>query len=422
MALAVTRRPLLLVAGAVLLGGGALAWVVGRRLPVQETRRFLTAPVEVGEVPPAPQGAPEPAGPADVERRYAAAEQSFHAGQYRAAAESFAWVVAHDPAGPDAGAAQWNLTRSRLRSGDATAALDAFQKLLRHYAGYLGEQAPALREGLELMERGELRGARAAFERMVREQPDSELVPVAHALVARIHWSWGEPMEAVRAFGRMFASVKDPVPAYATLAHELDRYAQGAPDAPENFARLAQSGSEGFRHIYQYLAARSLLEHDRFSATRDALERLRRDHPGGDFTHIVDLEHAWNLLRNRRPAEALAIFERLERTPAPEADRAFDEFFDIRAELPLGVARCQLALGHHAEAAAAFERVLSQNPRGMYAVEDQVGLASAYEGLGQLDRAAAELRDVIEKHPDEPSLWALRQQLARIEGRLAAAR
>ena len=392
MALAVRRRPLLLVAGVAVLGGGALTWVVGRRLPVQETRRFLTAPVEVGEVPPAPQGAPEPAGPADVARRYAAAEQSFHAGQYRAAAESFAWVVAHDPAGPDAGAAQWNLTRSRLRSGDATAALDAFQKLLRHYAGYLGEQAPALREGLELMERGDLPGARAAFERMVREQPDSEFVPVAHALVARIHWSWGEPMEAVRAFGRMFASVKDPVPAYATLAHELDRYAQGAPDAPENFARLAQSGSEGFRHIYQYLAARSLLE------------------------------HAWNLLRNRRPAEALAIFERLERTPAPEADRAFDEFFDIRAELPLGVARCQLALGHHAEAAAAFERVLSQNPRGMYAVEDQVGLASAYEGLGQLDRAAAELRDVIEKHPDEPSLWALRQQLARIEGRLAAAR
>ena len=72
MALAVTRRPLLRVAGAVLLGGGALAWVVGRRLPVQQTRRFLTAPVEVGEVPPAPQGAPEPAGPADVEQRYAA--------------------------------------------------------------------------------------------------------------------------------------------------------------------------------------------------------------------------------------------------------------------------------------------------------------------------------------------------------------
>ena len=118
MALAVTRRPLLLVAGAVLLGGGALAWVVGRRLPVQETRRFLTAPVEVGEVPPAPQGAPEPAGPADVARRYAAAEQSFHAGQYRAAAESFAWVVAHDPAGPEAGAAQWNLTRSRLRRAE----------------------------------------------------------------------------------------------------------------------------------------------------------------------------------------------------------------------------------------------------------------------------------------------------------------
>src|SRR5207247_9493796 len=115
---------------------------------------------------------------------------------------------------------------------------------------------------------GGRRGRGDAFERMVREQPDSELVPVAHALVARIHWSWGEPMEAVRAFGRMFASVKDPVPAYATLAHELDRYAQGAPDAPENFSRLAPSGSEGVRHIYQYLGARSLHEHDRLSATR----------------------------------------------------------------------------------------------------------------------------------------------------------
>src|SRR5438093_12997840 len=163
MALAVTRRPLLLVVGAVLLSGGVLAWVVGRRLPVQETRRFLTAPVEVGEVPPAPQGAPEPAGPADVAQRYAAAEQSFHAGQYRAAAESFAWVVAHDPAGPEAGAAQWNLTRSRLRSGGATAAPDAFHKLLRHDAGYLGQQPPVLRGGHELIEGGDLPGARAPF-------------------------------------------------------------------------------------------------------------------------------------------------------------------------------------------------------------------------------------------------------------------
>ena len=50
MALAVRRRSLLLAAGVALLGGGAFAWVVGRRLPVRETRRFLTAPVELGEV------------------------------------------------------------------------------------------------------------------------------------------------------------------------------------------------------------------------------------------------------------------------------------------------------------------------------------------------------------------------------------
>ena len=59
------------------------------------------------------------------------------------------------------------------------------------------------------MQRGDLPAAQAAFERMMREQPDSEFVPVAHLLIGRIHWTHGEPMEAVRAFARMFQSVKD---------------------------------------------------------------------------------------------------------------------------------------------------------------------------------------------------------------------
>jgi tetratricopeptide (TPR) repeat protein len=403
---------LLAVGGALLFTAAVVAWSLTRRLPVDQARRFLTAPIELGDAPAAP------AAPADVGQRYAAAEAAFREARWADAARDFAWVVAREPSGP----AQWNLTRSRLRAGDATGALDAFDGLLRQHADYLGEQAPALRQGLELMQRGDLPGALAALRRMVREQPDSDFVPVAHALIARIHWTHGEPMETVRAFARMFASVRDPVPAYSTLAQDLARYATGDTGVTERFARMAREGSEGFRDVYQYLAARSLLEQNRFTAAHDALEDLRRRHPGGDFTHIVDLEEAWNLLRDGRPADALAVFERLERTAAPAETRAFDEFFDLRAELPMGVARCQLALGHWAEAVAAFERALRDHPRSIYAVEDQVGMAMAYERLGRLDQAVALLQKVVAEHPDEPNLWALRQQLARIEERRAAAR
>src|SRR5207249_9414004 len=120
-----------------------------------------------------------------------------------------------------------------------------------------------------------------------------------------------------------------------------------------------------------------------------------REHPQGDFSSIVDHEHAWSLLRNGQPAEALPIFVRLEQTPDPPEVAAFDDFFDLRAELPLGIARCQLALGRHAEAVAAFERALAANPHSIYAVADQLGLAMSYERLGRLDRAADLLRKVI---------------------------
>ncbi len=411
-----SRRRTLAILGSV----GALTAVVAaglamlsRRAPVEEARRFLRAPIEIGADAPAPA---QPAPPAEVERRFAAAATAFAAGDYRESAAGFAWVVAHDAPGPRAGAAQWNLTRSRLRSGDGMGALDALDDLLRRHADYLGAEAPLLRQGLEAMEQGQLERAASLFDRMISDDARSEFVPLAHALRARIHWIHGEPMAMVREFARLFASVRDPVPAYATLAQQLERYAAGDTTVADSFQRLAESGEEGFRDIYQYLAARALLEQDRYEATRAALEELRRAHPHGDFSHIVDLEQAWNLLRNGQAAEALAIFRRLEQTPAPAEAAAFDTFFDLRAELPMGIARCQLALGHVEEAAAAFERSLAERPRSIYELENRVSLAIAYERLGRFDAAARTLREVIAAHPDEPKLWAVRQQLSRIEG------
>jgi tetratricopeptide (TPR) repeat protein len=412
------RRALAVGLAVVAVALGAVAWRA-RSLPVAETRRFLEAPMHVGDAPPPVSSAP--ATPASVEAHMASAHAAFDERRYPAAAEEFAWVVAHDPTGPDAGPAQWNLVRSRLRSGDGAAAIAALHDLLGHHAGWLGAEAPRLREGAELMERGDLAAAEAALNRMVAEQPDSDLVPLAHALVARIHWAHGDAMGMVRAFARMLGSVHDAVPAYARLSHYLGRYADGDPAVADSFAELADTGDEGFRDIYQYMAARTLLEQGRFEATEDALEKLRRRYPDGDFTHIVDLEHAWNLLRQERAAEALAIFERLEASPAPARTGELDAFFDLRAELPMGRARSLAALGRHDEAVPAFERAIAADTQGMYQVENQLGLATAYDRLGQTERAAAILEKVVAEHPDEPKIRAVRQQLARVHAERPAA-
>src|SRR5262245_30226614 len=117
-------RSLAIAAAAlIVLAAAAGLWSVSRRLPVAETHRFLTGPVEVGETPPPAPAAP--ASQATVAERFAEARTAFQEGRYPEAATAFAWVVSQDPAGPEAGSAQWNLTRSRLRSGDASGALSA---------------------------------------------------------------------------------------------------------------------------------------------------------------------------------------------------------------------------------------------------------------------------------------------------------
>jgi TolA-binding protein len=415
----VVRKSVVAVA-ILLLAIAGLLWWATRRLPVEEARQFLQGPIEVGAEHPA---APSDAAPrTEVEERFSRAQAAFAAGNYQQAAQDYAFVVAQSPDGPQAGRSQWQLTRSRLRSGDGAGALAALDVLIGRYADYLGEEAPLLRKGLEQMQEGDLTGANESFEDMVEIQPDSELVPLAYAMMARIHWTHGEPMETVRSFAKMFASVKDNVPAYQVLAKQLDRYAGGDQQVTETFGELAKEAPEGFRHFYKYLEARSLLEQNHFDATRQSLEELRRQFPDGDFSHIVDLEEAWNLLRNGKPAEALAIFQRLEQTPAPPDKQAMDDFFDLRAELPLGVARCQLALGNYKESAEAFEKAIQEHPNNIYAVENRLGLARAYEGLGEPEKAAEVLRQVIAEHPDEPQLWAIKQQLQRVEGRVAASK
>src|SRR5262249_32299004 len=87
-----TRRRVLgvgLVWGAV--AAGAIAWHA-RRLPVAETRQFLTAPIVVGN---ARSSAPSaPANPDTLAERETAAHDAFAAGDYPVAADHFAWVVA----------------------------------------------------------------------------------------------------------------------------------------------------------------------------------------------------------------------------------------------------------------------------------------------------------------------------------------
>ncbi len=82
----------------------------------------------------------------------------------------------------------------------------------------------------------------------------------------------------------------------------------------------------------------------------------------------------------------------------------------------MGIARFQLVLGNYEEAVAAFQRAIDAYPKRIYVAENQLGMAVALERLGRTDDATAILRRAIAQQPDKPRLWALRQQLARIEG------
>ena len=241
-------------------------------------------------------------------------------------------------------------------------------------------------------------------------------MPLAHALIARIHWAHGEAMATVRAFARMLGSVHDTVPAYARLAHYLTRYADGdAERRRDTFAEIARTGDEGFRDIYQYMAARSAA---RAGALRVDAGRARNAAHAPSRRRL----HAHRRPRARvEPAAAgtgrggAGDLRRLEATAGAAGTSGLDEFFDLRAELPMGVARCRSTLGRHDEAAPAFERAIAADAQGMYAVENQLGLATAYERLGQMERAETTLAGVIAAHPDEPKLGAVRQQLARVQ-------
>jgi len=406
------RRLGLTLIGVIAVAAAAILWSLSARLPVDEARRFFYEPIRLGDEPPPSTTALVP--PDEVERRYTAARVAFREGRHTEAAEAFASVVEGNPAGPLAGSAQWNLVRSRMRSGNGNAALDGLETLLRHYAGYLEEQAPPLLEALEHLERGDTAAGEASFDRMLEEYAESELVPLAYALKGRIYWNQRKPTQAVRAFVHMLDSVEDDVTTYRELSGLLERYVEGDTGVAEEFAARANQADEGFRDIYRYVAARSFLEQNRFAETHQALEELRSSHPRGDFSHVIDLEHAWNLFRNGEPAAALEIFERLEQAP-PEGAEAFDRFFDVRAEYPMGIARCQLALGRDQQAIETFQRALDLYPRSIWALENRMGMALGYEKLGQPGRAAEILRTAIAEHPEDPELWAVRQQLARVK-------
>ena len=336
----------------------------GSRTVCRSTRRaqFMNAPIEVGEQPPPPPAAP--AGRAEVERRFAAARADFAAGRYAEAAEGFAFVVAQDPSGP---------ARRTRRSGTSPAAgcaaATAAARWRRSTACCAttpttsGSEAPDLRDGLERMQAGDLAGAQAAYERMIEAQPDSEFVPLAWALIARIHWTHGEPMETVRAFARMFAVGARPVPAYGTLAKQLERYAGGDTVGDDDASRsMARQGPEGFRDIYQYLAARTLLEQDQFEATQQSLERLRRELSGRRLhphrRPRAGLEPAAPPAARPRRWRSSSGSSRASRRPTSTPSTPSST---CAPSCPMGIARCQLALGHYQEAVAAFERAISDD-------------------------------------------------------------
>ena len=112
------------------------------------------------------------------------------------------------------------------------------------------------------------------------------------------------------------------------------------------------------------------------------LAELRSREPS---LYVLPFEAGENDLGWGKPQEAAAEFR-----AALQLDPEFDQAL-------LGLGRACFELGQNAEAATAFELALRTRPQNALA---RVALARAYAGQGNLDRAEAELAQVVKEHPD----------------------
>ena len=292
------------------------------------------------------------------------------------------------------------------------------------------------------LQRGDREEAQRRFETIVRTSP---AFPPAHSLLAELYEESGDAVHAAEqrrlgsAAGR-FIEANDPL-LYKVYAWSFDPYRldvqggrslqAGQWEASLPFYRRATRRAPADGQAHEALGF-LYLQLDRPAEARAAFEAGVAAAPQ---TPSLYLALAGLLRGQKRPADALAVLQRgvralpaapnlraalgtaLEAVGRPaEAVAAYREAVRLdpdAADAQLGLGRCLLALGGETEAQTWLARALVRRPAG---ADDVAALAQQQLDAGQVERAAACIRALIDFNPAQPAARLL------LERGLAAAR
>ena len=144
----------------------------------------------------------------------------------------------------------------------------------------------------------------------------------------------------------------------------------------------APDPKDKIKTLNRTLRAIDLSGAQKYAEADQLLAKIERDEPS---LYVVPFQKGENLLAWGKPQPAIEEFRKaVSRNPT----------FDQAA---LGLGRAYFALGQDGQAATAFELALHLNEQNFLA---KVALAKVHWRQQLLDRAEAELRDVIKGHPD----------------------
>lgn len=282
-------------------------------------------------------------------------------------------------------------------------------------------------EGLQRMQKGELRPALAVFEPLL-DSPDEGIAGMAALYACEALLQLGDrivesdPAAAVECY----ESASGLQPGFADIHHRIGRvrHGQGRTDAAlaaferslainpnffsarlEAFEIRARRGDEDLAGAYEELkeyappvfqdeidGLRSLLEAGNAEALAASVAALREHTP--DPRRSVKLR-AVEALQGDRPEEAIEILR-----SAPDGGRTYPDLLHL-----MGLAHGRL--DQHEEAEEAFRAALDIHP-GL--TKSRINLALTLIEGQRWDEAEAELRAVLEQEPDHPlALGALEE-------------
>ncbi|MCC6660888.1 MAG: tetratricopeptide repeat protein [Phycisphaerales bacterium] len=334
---------------------------------------------------------------------------------------------------PSADDALLKLGLAAARQGDHPAAIASFDTLLSKMPRSEQSLQARFERGQSLVALGRTDEAASEFRQVLEQAPDSRFAPYAHNHLGAIESAKGNQDEAVKHFqaaGNAGGDLEADALFREALAHAAAGRHQEAFDAfskmVDQFGTSPRAGEA---------AARRAIELSRLGKPAEALRALdaaKRDGLDARLKDALDYERAWCLRQTKQTDKAAEGYRALIQpghdatlrlfamtdlaeidADAGRHDRAVDLLGSVRSagkEVPADLrARATYLLGvsefrleHFDKAAALMDEFLAGKPGALGPSALLVSGESQFR-LARHEKAVERLRQVVEKHPDDPA-------------------